>query len=284
MKLVKCQTTDGTVAVGMIEDDSIRLLNLDGSAYSTLQDILNSDDPAAAVNETQSDSVVSAEDVTLLAPIDCQEVWAAGVTYKRSQTARMEESESSASCYDLVYTADRPELFLKATPSRVSGPGEPVRIRYDSTWNVPEPEITCVVNNRGNLVGFTIGNDVSSRDIEGANPLYLPQAKVYRQCAGLGPCVTLVSAMPARDDTGIKLEIERDGENVFTGTSGVDQMARTFEDLIGYLCREQEFPNGVFLMTGTGIVPESDFTLTKGDFVKISIDGIGTLCNPVVQD
>jgi len=284
MKLVKCQIADGGVAVGLLEDDSIRLLNLDGSAYGSLQDILNSSDPVAAVNETLSETVVAASDVSLLAPIDCQEVWAAGVTYKRSQTARMEESETSASCYDLVYTADRPELFLKATPNRVSGPGQPVRIRFDATWNVPEPEITCVVNDRGDLVGFTCGNDVSSRDIEGENPLYLPQAKVYRQCAGLGPCITLVSAMPARDDTGIKLEIVRDGVTAFEGTSGVDQMARTFEDLIGYLCREQEFPNGVFLMTGTGIVPDSDFTLTRGDVVNITVDGIGTLTNPVIQD
>ena len=186
--------------------------------------------------------------------------------------------------YDLVYDADRPELFLKATPHRVSGPGQPVRIRYDATWNVPEPEITCVVSSKNKLVGFTIGNDMSSRDIEGENPLYLPQAKVYRQCAGLGPCITLLESMPAREDTGIKLQIERDGEVVFEGNSGVSEMHRTFEDLIGYLCREQEFPNGVFLMTGTGIVPDSDFTLNAGDVVHITICGIGTLTNPVVQD
>ena len=172
---------------------------------------------------------------------------------------------------------------MKATPHRVSGPGQPVRIRYDATWNVPEPEITCVVSSQGTLVGFTIGNDMSSRDIEGENPLYLPQAKVYRQCAGLGPCITLLDSMPAREDTGIKLQIERGGEVVFEGNSGVSEMHRTFEDLIGYLCREQEFPNGVFLMTGTGIVPDSDFTLNAGDVVHITICGIGTLTNPVVQ-
>ena len=221
--------------------------------------------------------------MTLLAPIDQQEVWAAGVTYKRSQTARMEESETSASCYDRVYESPRPELFLKATPHRVSGPGQPLRIRQDATWNVPEPEITCVVNSRLELVGFTVGNDMSSRDIEGENPLYLPQAKVYRQCAGLGPCITLAADMPAREETTIRLEIERAGETVFQGKTNVDQKARTFEGLIEYLGRDQEFPHGVLLMTGTGVVPESDFTLKADDVVHITIDGIGTLTNPIVQ-
>ena len=283
MKLAKCQTASGDVIVAQIDGEVVRPLSLDGSAYASLSDIIEAENPAAAAASLVSDQQIAIADVTLLAPIDQQEVWAAGVTYKRSQTARMEESETSASCYDLVYDADRPELFLKATPHRVSGPGQPVRIRYDATWNVPEPEITCVVSSKNKLVGFTIGNDMSSRDIEGENPLYLPQAKVYRQCAGLGPCITLLESMPAREDTGIKLEIERGGQIVFEGNSGVSEMHRTFEDLIEYLCREQEFPNGVFLMTGTGIVPDSDFTLNAGDVVHISICGIGTLTNPVVQ-
>tara|TARA_B100000700_G_scaffold29497_11_gene28435 strand:+ start:2303 stop:3157 length:855 start_codon:yes stop_codon:yes gene_type:complete len=283
MKLAKCQTASGDVIVAQIDGEVVRPLSLDGSAYASLSDIIEAENPAAAAASLVSDQQITLADVTLLAPIDQQEVWAAGVTYKRSQTARMEESETSASCYDLVYDADRPELFLKATPHRVSGPGQPVRIRYDATWNVPEPEITCVVSSKNKLVGFTIGNDMSSRDIEGENPLYLPQAKVYRQCAGLGPCITLLESMPAREDTGIKLEIERGGQIVFEGNSGVSEMHRTFEDLIEYLCREQEFPNGVFLMTGTGIVPDSDFTLNAGDVVHISICGIGTLTNPVVQ-
>ncbi|MBK97107.1 MAG: 2-hydroxyhepta-2,4-diene-1,7-dioate isomerase [Planctomycetaceae bacterium] len=283
MKLAKCQTASGDVIVAQIDGEVVRPLSLDGSAYASLSDIIEAENPAAAAASLVSDKQITLADVTLLAPIDQQEVWAAGVTYKRSQTARMEESETSASCYDLVYDADRPELFLKATPHRVSGPGQPVRIRYDATWNVPEPEITCVVSSKNKLVGFTIGNDMSSRDIEGENPLYLPQAKVYRQCAGLGPCITLLESMPAREDTGIKLEIERGGQIVFEGNSGVSEMHRTFEDLIEYLCREQEFPNGVFLMTGTGIVPDSDFTLNAGDVVHISICGIGTLTNPVVQ-
>ena len=283
MKLAKCETASGDVIVAQIDGEVVRPLSLDGSPYASLSDIIEAENPAAAAASLVSDQQIALADVTLLAPIDQQEVWAAGVTYKRSQTARMEESETSASCYDLVYDADRPELFLKATPHRVSGPGQPVRIRYDATWNVPEPEITCVVSSKNKLVGFTIGNDMSSRDIEGENPLYLPQAKVYRQCAGLGPCITLLESMPAREDTGIRLEIERGGQIVFEGNSGVSEMHRTFEDLIEYLCREQEFPNGVFLMTGTGIVPDSDFTLNAGDVVHISICGIGTLTNPVVQ-
>ena len=281
MQLVKYQVAD-TVAVGIQEQDQIVPLDLAGDVAS-LQDILESENPAATAESLRTDDRFAADSVTLLAPIDQQEVWAAGVTYKRSQTARMEESETSASCYDRVYESPRPELFLKATPHRVSGPGQPLRIRQDATWNVPEPEITCVVNSRLELVGFTVGNDMSSRDIEGENPLYLPQAKVYRQCAGLGPCITLAADMPAREETAIRLEIQRAGETVFQGETSVDQMARTFEGLIEYLGRDQEFPHGVFLMTGTGVVPESDFTLKADDVVHISIDGIGTLTNPIVQ-
>ena len=281
MQLVKYQVADG-VAVGIQEQGQIVPLNLSGDVTS-LQDIIESENPAATAESLRTDGSLAVDAVTLLAPIDQQEVWAAGVTYKRSQTARMEESETSASCYDRVYESPRPELFLKATPHRVSGPGQPLRIRQDATWNVPEPEITCVVNSRLELVGFTVGNDMSSRDIEGENPLYLPQAKVYRQCAGLGPCITLAADMPAREETTIHLEIERAGETVFQGETNVDQMARTFEGLIEYLGRDQEFPHGVLLMTGTGVVPESDFTLKADDVVHITIDGIGTLTNPIVQ-
>ncbi|MEO2024149.1 MAG: fumarylacetoacetate hydrolase family protein [Pirellulaceae bacterium] len=281
MQLVKFESS-GSVAVGILEDDQIFPLDLSAEVAS-LADIFNTNDPAATAESLKTATALPLDSVALLAPIDHQEVWAAGVTYKRSQTARMEESETSASCYDRVYESPRPELFLKATPHRVSGPGQPLRIRRDATWNVPEPEITCVINARLELVGFTVGNDMSSRDIEGENPLYLPQAKVYRQCAGLGPCVTLIDAMPSRAETMIRLKIERDGVAVFEGETDVDQMARTFEDLIEYLGRDQEFPHGVFLMTGTGVVPDSDFTLAAGDVVHITIDGIGTLTNPIVQ-
>lgn len=282
MKLARFQPPgQPTVQVGIVEGDRIVPLRLD-TERPTLSAILEAADPRAEAEMRRADAFALA-DVQILAPIDEQEVWAAGVTYKRSQTARMEESEAAASCYDRVYVSDRPELFLKATPNRVAGPDQPVRIRVDATWNVPEPELTLVINSAKQLVGYTIGNDMSSRDIEGENPLYLPQAKVYNQCCGLGPWITLVDSFPPREEVGIQLAIRRGEETVFTGETGLDQMARTFEDLIGWLGRDNDFPCGAFLLTGTGIVPSSDFTLQAGDIVDISIDGIGTLSNPVVQ-
>ena len=222
------------------------------------------------------------ESVVLKAPIDQQEVWAAGVTYLRSRDARMEES-SQKDVYDRVYEADRPELFLKATPNRVSGPGEPVAIRGDSGWDVPEPELAVLVNARGELVGYTIGNDVSSRTIEGENPLYLPQAKVYSRCAGLGPIVVTVDELPDASDLKIQLTIRRDGAELFKDSTATSQMHRKLDDLMTYLARNNEFPAGVFLMTGTGIVPPSEFTLQDGDEVTIHIEHIGSLVNPVVR-
>jgi 2-dehydro-3-deoxy-D-arabinonate dehydratase len=225
---------------------------------------------------------ISLSDVSLQAPIDLQEVWAAGVTYLRSRDARMEESEEK-SVYDRVYDADRPELFLKATPHRVSGPGEPVGVRGDSTWDVPEPECTLVINSAGEIVGYTIGNDVSSRTIEGENPLYLPQAKMFDKGAGLGPHIALAWEIDDPSNLGITLDITRNGEIAFHGESGTDQMHRTFDDLKRYLFTHNTFAQGVFLMTGTGIVPPSEFTLEEGDLVEITISGIGTLTNPVVR-
>lgn len=283
MKLAKFQSAAGNVQIGVVEGDQVVPLTANAT-LRTLTDILNADDPAAAAQSlARPADAVPLATVTLLAPIDSQEVWAAGVTYKRSRSARMEESAAAASCYDRVYVSPRPEIFFKASPHRVSGPGQPVRIRGDATWNVPEPELTLVLNARKQLVGFTIGNDMSSRDIEGENPLYLPQAKVYDQCCGLGPWITLSRAMPARDQIGIRLAIARGGAVVFEGRTGVDQMARTFEDLIGWLGRDNSFPAGAFLLTGTGIVPDSSFTLQPGDEVSIEIDGIGKLVNTVVQ-
>jgi len=220
--------------------------------------------------------------VTLRAPIDRQEVWAAGVTYLRSRDARMEES-SQRDVYDRVYDADRPELFLKATPNRVSGPGEAIAIRGDSGWDVPEPELAILVNTRGELVGYTIGNDVSSRSIEGENPLYLPQAKVYSRCAALGPVVMTVDELPDVSNLEIQLTIRRGGTALFQGSTATSQLHRTLSDLIAYLLRDNEYPAGVFLMTGTGIVPPSEFTLQDGDEVEIRIAGIGSLVNPVVR-
>lgn len=216
----------------------------------------------------------------VIAPIGSQEVWAAGVTYLRSRDARMEESEVAKSAYDLVYEADRPEIFFKSTASRVAGPGQHVNIRKDSTWNVPEPEMTVCINRRGKIIGYTIGNDMSSRSIEGENTLYLPQAKTYERSAALGPCL-LIQEAPLDPETLIELKIFREGACVFHGKTPWSSMIRKLEDLKGYLLRGLQFEHGCFLMTGTGIVPPSSFTLEEGDGVEISISGIGTLINPV---
>lgn len=217
-----------------------------------------------------------------LPPIGTQEVWAAGVTYRRSRDARKVESERSGGevFYDLVYEAERPELFFKATPHRVVGHRQAVNIRRDSTWDVPEPEFTLVVSAGGDVVGATVGNDMSSRSIEGENPLYLPQAKVYSACAALGPCIVLTDEVPA-SNTAISMQIERDGDTVFEGATALDRIKRTFDELVEHLFRDNDFPTGVFLMTGTGIVPGDGFTLRSGDLVRITIDGIGTLENSV---
>jgi 2-dehydro-3-deoxy-D-arabinonate dehydratase len=218
----------------------------------------------------------------LLAPIDGQEVWAAGVTYYRSRGARMEESKDGGGgdFYDRVYSAERPELFFKSTASRTVGPGEKVRIRADATWSVPEPELTLVVSPKGRIVGYTIGNDMSSRDIEGENPLYLPQAKVYSGSSALGPGI-LVTADPLPRSTRIQLDIMRSGRAEFSGSVELKELKRDPKTLVEYLFRDNNFPVGVFLMTGTGIVPPSSFTLQRGDRVRITIEPIGTLENDV---
>ena len=219
---------------------------------------------------------------SLHAPIGTQEVWAAGVTYFRSRDARMEESKSAGSgdFYDRVYRAERPELFFKAMPYRVVGHTQPVAIRRDSKWNVPEPELTLMVSPGGKIQGYTIGNDMSSRDIEGENPLYLPQAKVYHRSCALGPCVLLSSELLS-PSTSIKLEILRSGQTAFEGSTTLESLKRDPRSLAEYLYRDNKFPSGAFLLTGTGIVPPDNFTLNYGDEIRISIDGIGTLVNAV---
>jgi 2-dehydro-3-deoxy-D-arabinonate dehydratase len=285
MRLLKYLARDGRETVGVLtERELIHPLPCATGHVQTLAELLESEDIVPMIDFLRDDTVsIPFGSVKVLAPIDRQEVWAAGVTYKRSQTARMEESETAASCYDRVYSSDRPELFLKATPHRVVGHGDEVRIRYDSAWNVPEPELTLVLNSRLQLVGLTIGNDMSSREIEGENPLYLPQAKVYNQCCSLGPCICLMDGLPAREQMQITLRVLRGSNVVFSGQTGVQQMARTFEDLIHWLGRDNSFPNGVFLMTGTGIVPDREFTLQPMDRIEIAVDGIGVLQNTVVQ-
>ncbi len=221
-------------------------------------------------------------DSVLKSPIQSQELWGAGVTYFRSKEGREEESKDAGGgkFYLHVYEAERPEIFLKATPHRVVGPHEKVRIRRDSTWNCPEPELTLMITSNGKIVGYTIGNDMSSRSIEGENPLYLPQAKTYDKCAALGPCI-YVTESPLPKNTVIEMKILRAGKLVFEGRTRVGQIKRTFDELVDYLYRECSFPHGSLLMTGTGIVPPSDFTLQSGDRIKITIDPIGTLENSV---
>lgn len=218
----------------------------------------------------------------LTAPVGSQEIWAAGVTYLRSKEARMEESEKNGASvfYDKVYEAERPELFFKATAYRTAGPDEFVRIRQDSNWNVPEPELTLVVTSSRKIVGYSIGNDMSSRSIEGENPLYLPQAKVYDKCAGLGPCV-LVTENPLSQETGISIFIVREQKLMYEGHTTIGMMKRKPEELVEFLFRESSFPAGVYLMTGTCLVPENSFTLQSGDVISVSIDGIGELLNTV---
>ncbi|MGI9472692.1 MAG: fumarylacetoacetate hydrolase family protein [Rubripirellula sp.] len=283
MNVTKFIDDTDSVRVARVEDGQLIPLHL-GESHSTLADLLFAADPIATIRTLRTDDPIAISDsIRWLPPIDNQEVWAAGVTYKRSQTARMEESEAAASCYDRVYNADRPELFFKATPHRVSGHLQPLRIRSDATWNVPEPEITLVLNPRLKIVGLTVGNDMSSRDIEGENPLYLPQAKCYDQCAGLGPWITLFDTLPSMDEILVDLKIKRGEDLVFDQQTSGSEMARSFEDLVGWLGRDNSLPSGGFLMTGTGIVPTTEFTLRPGDIVHISIAGIGTLSNPIVQ-
>jgi 2-dehydro-3-deoxy-D-arabinonate dehydratase len=213
-------------------------------------------------------------------PISQQEIWAAGVTYLRSREARMDEAKESgaADFYAKVYEAERPELFFKSAAHRCAGDGQAVHIRKDSKWNVPEPELTLFATSSGKIVGYTVGNDMSSRDIEGENPLYLPQAKSYDKAAAIGPCL-YVPAAPIDPDTAINMSIERAKKEVFSGTISINQMKRTHIELIEYLFREMSFPHGVYLMTGTCLVPPNDFTLQNEDIIRIHIDAIGTLTN-----
>lgn len=221
-------------------------------------------------------------EAAILAPIESQEVWAAGVTYYRSRSARIEESKSAGGgdFYDRVYSAARPEIFFKASGRKVVGPNANVRIRSDATWSVPEPEMTLLISPKGRITGYTIGNDMSSRDIEGENPLYLPQAKVYDGSCSLGPCI-YVSREALGIETSISIEIARDGEVAFSGSTTLAELKREPEVLVSYLYRDSSFAQGCFLMTGTGVVPPDSFTLASGDVIRITIERIGTLTNTV---
>lgn len=246
----------------------------DDNAYAAAEKLINQLSPINHANDLlQRD---------LDAPMQNQELWASGVTYFRSKQGRQEESEKSggADFYARVYEAERPELFFKATRNRTVGHLQKVRIRKDSAWDVPEPELVLVLSANGKIIGYTIGNDMSSRSIEGENPLYLPQAKSYDGCAAVGPCIYLTKE-PLAKNTLIKLLIERNNAAVFKGEIEIAQIKRSFEELAEYLFRECSFPNGALLMTGTGIVPDSSFTLQSGDVISITVDVIGTLTNTV---
>ena len=282
MQIAKLLNSSNKPSIAIVNGDHLELL--EWGSFPDLSSVLATSNPAETIRGLRpTGERVAVADAKLLPPIDAQEVWAAGVTYKRSQTARMEESEAAASCYDRVYNSPRPEIFFKATPHRVRGNGQALRIRQDATWNVPEPELALVLSPDLRIVGYTIGNDMSSRDIEGDNPLYLPQAKMYNECCGLGPWITLAEDMPSREKIDISLSIVRSGKEVFAQGTRASEMARTFDDLVQWLGRDNSFPAGAFLLTGTGIVPNSDFTLNAGDTVSISISGIGTLVNTIVQ-
>lgn len=271
----------GQARIGALVGDAV--VDITEAGAGSLAELLEATDPVARAQSAleKAGSKRRLEEVELLAPVEKQEVWAAGVTYLRSKKARMDESEFSASAYDKVYEAARPEIFFKSMPEKVSGHLGPVGIRKDARWNVPEPELALVINSRGKIAGYTIGNDMSSRDIEGENLLYLPQAKIYRHSCGLGPAVVLGATEEEARRWQVNLSIERSGKEVFAGQTSISQIKRSFEELVEYLFRSQEFPNGAILLTGTGIVPGDDFTLGEGDRVRITISGIGMLENEV---
>ena len=283
MKLCRFKNAEGKVRVGLAVDDGT-IADLSGSGVESITSLLEDTNGTQKIRELAEQDLpkLTLADITLLTPVEGQEVWAAGVTYLRSKKARMEESDFSANAYDLVYEAARPEIFFKSLPSKVVGPGEAVGIRKDSKWNVPEPELTLVVNSREELVGYTVGNDMSSRDIEGENLLYLPQAKVYDRSCAVGPWLVMGANEAEVREWTIGVEIERGGKNIFEGETSINNIKRTFGELVDYLCRSQTFPQGAMLLTGTGVVPDDDFTLLANDIIRVTISGIGTLENPAV--
>jgi 2-dehydro-3-deoxy-D-arabinonate dehydratase len=277
IRICRFAKKDGSIGIGIYEEKQIREI----PAKQSVAELFENPDLTSSL--PRNGPLLDLASVKLLPPIERHEVWAAGVTYLRSKKARMEESEFSANAYDRVYEAARPELFFKSLAEKVVPPGDPVGIRGDARWNVPEPELALVINSKKELVGFTAGNDMSSRDIEGENLLYLPQAKVYKGSCTLGPCVVMGASEEEARGWSISIQIQRAGSNVFTGQTAVSQIKRSFAELIDYLCRSQEFPHGAVLLTGTGVVPGDEFTLQPGDHVTINISGIGTLENSVVE-
>lgn len=290
MYLCRFAAADGPHLGLIVGEEAYDLSLVDPARFGSLGSLLAWSTAVAALPEALTRAIAGCRplrggraSLRLLKPIDEQEVWAAGVTYLRSRAARERESQSS-DLYSRVYSAARPEIFFKGLPHHCVGPAEPVRVRADSRWSVPEPELALLLNPAGEIVGFTAGNDMSARDIEGENALYLPQAKIYRQCCALGPTIRLAGTGVDPTALGVTLRIAREGAVVFEGTTRTSQMARSFADLIAYLQRENDLPHGAFFLTGTGIIPPDDFTLHDGDHITITIEGIGELSNPVIQD
>jgi 2-dehydro-3-deoxy-D-arabinonate dehydratase len=283
VRICRFKNKQDQIRVGLVADETT-LLDLTLAGITQLQPLLESGNPVATLRQIAKKKLprIALSEVRLCAPVERQEVWAAGVTYLRSKTARMEESDFSANAYDKVYVAERPELFFKSLAEKVVAPGEPVGIRRDARWNVPEPELALVLNSRGKIVGYTIGNDMSSRDIEGENLLYLPQAKIYERSCALGPWIRLGASEATARKWRIRLAIRRKGKKVFAGETSVGQIKRSFAELAGFLFRSQVFPHGAVLLTGTGIVPSETFTLRARDVIETEITGIGLLRNSVV--
>ncbi len=283
MQIVRFRASDGQVALGVFRND--RVVARFKAPHDNLPALLRLplDQFRAVVERAVAGTGLPEPDATLLAPVDGQtEVWAAGVTYKRSEEARMEES-GTPDVYAKVYAAERPEIFFKANARRVVGPDGRVSVRADSTWDVPEPELAVVVNAHAEIVGYTIGNDVSSRSIEGENPLYLPQAKLYAGACAIGPGITPAWEVADPYDLTIWMAIERDGEVAWEGETSTSGLKRRLEELVEYLYREDDFPDGAIISTGTALVPDNPFTLEAGDVVTIAIDQLGTLRTPVVR-
>lgn len=281
--LGKATHPDGSIRVVVAREGIARFVHAPVSKSPPLTTILHSNRPIELASELfdKSKEEISLRELHWHAPIDHQEVWAAGVTYLRSSEARQRESQDAAVFYDKVYAAPRPELFMKASSRSVKGPGQDVRFRSDSRWSVPEPEFALIINPVGDIVGITIGNDMSARDIEGENPLYLPQAKVYRGACSIGPYIILGPNFSKPAEWQLEITIERQGKPVFAGSTAMDRMKRTPSDLVSWLTREQDYPDGVILLTGTGIVPPDDFTLARGDLITIRLGDMATLTNPV---
>ena len=289
MKICRFKNQQGQIRVGLVAEDEsvatneVTLIDLTAAGIESLHALLESEDLPGELAKLVRQKLprIPLSEFQLLAPVERQEVWAAGVTYLRSKTARMEESDFSATAYDRVYAAERPEIFFKSLAEKVVPTGEPVGIRKDAKWSVPEPELALVFNSRGKIAGYTIGNDMSSRDIEGENLLYLPQAKIYERSCALGPWITVGATEAEARTWKIRIQIQRDGKGIFKGETSVDQIKRSFKELAEFLFRSQVFSHGAILFTGTGIVPPDNFTLLSGDQIKIEITGIGRLENEV---